>query len=56
MFPEVATASIVGSAGYEWMRERLSVKAVIIISIGALLLYLILSGDDRLGRFWRGLM
>jgi len=55
MFPEVATATIVGSAGYEWLRKDFSVKAVILISISALLLFLILSGNDKLGKFWRGI-
>ena len=54
-FAEVTTASIVGSAGYEYMRERMSVKAVIIIAIGALLLYLLLAGDDKLGKFGRAI-
>lgn len=54
-FAEMATASIVGGASYEWLREKFSVKAVIILSLGALLLFLVLSGDDKLGKFWRGI-
>jgi hypothetical protein len=51
VFPEVVTASLIGAAGYEYLRGMFSVKGIILLSVGALLLYLVLSGQlEKFGR------